>query len=356
MTTVSIRVPLRASTVFSVRAVVPLVLLSFLSLCPQVQALETDQFTLPPRPLVDSGPVLSRRIFYLLRYIVRQANNEFGTIPDSERLNERFPANRLFQTLGKGLPESAVERWLRIEDFPRKPMRYNVPFWNSIYSRVFSPLPFSFVRLAPTINLFGILLGNDKTGHLFQQGHEYYLIKLNGEIVGKSNEQIREDAVAFGVRQERGTYGTALDGVFSNADLAANYAGMKFYESLTRPVTVGALTVGPMLLQRNGRWEMAAGLDADRLIEPFISEHMNEALNPSRYAFNRERIRKAVRDRCPEWHKRYPALTHEVFQAKLSDLRTWHGEDYGQWLPSEQAITLAGECFQVPARDGSSLD
>ena len=106
MTTVSIRVPLRASTVLSVRAIVPLVLIGFLSLCPRVQALETDQFTLPPRPLVDSGPVLSRRIFYLLQYIVRQGNNEFGRIPDSERLNENFPANRLFQTLGKGLPES----------------------------------------------------------------------------------------------------------------------------------------------------------------------------------------------------------------------------------------------------------
>ncbi len=328
----------------SLRVIAPAVLIGVLAFCPPVLALETDQFTLPPRPLVDSGPVLSRRIYYLLQYIVRQGNNEFGKIPDFERLDESFPANRLFQTLGKGVPESSVERWLRSEDLPGKPRRFKVPIWDSIFANVFSPLPFSFAHLAPTINLFGFLLGNDKTGHLLQHGHEYYLIKLDDERAGKSNEQIREDAVAFGIRQERGAYGTGLDGVFSNADLAANYAGMKFYESLTRPVAVGTLTVGPMLSQRNGRWEIASGLDPDRLIEVFISEHMNEALNPSRYAFDRERIRNAVRSRCPEWRKRYPELTHEVLLEKLAELRTWHGEDYGQWLPPEDAITLAGEC------------
>jgi hypothetical protein len=329
----------------SLRVVTSAVMVSILAFCPQVQALETDQFTLSPRPLVDSGPVLSRRIYYLLLYIVRKGNNEFGNIPDSERLDERFPANRLFQALGKGLPESSVERWLRSGDFPGKPMRYKLPIWDSIFKGVFSPLPFSFIHLAPTINLFGVLAGNDKVGHLLQHGHEYYLLKLNDELAEKSTEQIREDVVSIGVRQERGAYGTGLDGVFSNADLAANYAGMKFYESLTRNVKVGALTVGPLLSRREGRWEIASDLNPDRLIDPFISEHMNEALNPSRYAFNRDRIRKAVRRRCPEWHERYPELTREILVEKLAELRTWHGEDYGQWLPPEEAITLAGECF-----------
>lgn len=329
----------------SLRVIASAVLMSVLAFCPRVQALETDQFTLPPRPLVDSGPVLSRRIYYLLLYIVRQGNNEFGKFPDSERLDERFPADRLFQTLGKGVPESSVERWLRIGDFPGKPMRYSVPIWDSIFRGVFSPLPLSLVHLAPTIDLFGVLLGNDKAGHLLQHGHKYYAIKVDDERAGKSDKLIREDTVAFGINQERGAYGTGLDGVFSNADLAANYAGMKFYESLTRPVAVGALTVGPMLSRHDGRWEIASGLNPDRLIEPFISEHMNEALNPSRYAFNRDRIRKAVGSRCAEWHKRYPELTREVLLEKLAELSTWHGEDYGQWLPPEEAITLAGECF-----------
>jgi len=320
------------------------VLIGILAFCRPVQALETDQFTLPPRPLVDSGPLLSRRIYYLLQYIVRQGNNEFGRIADSERLDESFPADRLFQVLGKGLPESSVERWLRTGDFPGKPRRYTVPVWNSIFSGVVSPLPFSFVHLAPTINLYGVLMGNDKTGHLIQHGHEYYRIKLAGERTGKSDEQIRSEAVSYGLNQERGVYGTALDGVFSNADLAANYAGMKFYESLTRIVMIGAYSVGPMLSLHDSRWQIASNLNPDRLLEPFISEHMNEALNPSRYAFNRERIRKAVRNRCPQWRKQFPELTREVLNEKLAELRTWHGEDYGHWLPAEEAITLSGEC------------
>ena len=120
---------------------------------------------------------------------------------------------------------------------------------------------------------------------------------------------------------------------------------MKFYESLTRPVAVGAITVGPMLSQRNGRWEIAAGLEADRLIEPFISEHMNEALNPSRYAFNREED--------PQGRAR--SMSGMAQATPRTDAQDSPGKDFGtpnlawrrlgQWLPSEETITLAGECF-----------
>lgn len=320
-------------------------LLCLVVFCPRLHALESDQFTLPKQPLVDSGPLLSRRVFYLLQYIVRQGNNEFRKISDSERLDERFPAKRVFQVLGRGIPETSVERWLRTETFPQRPMRYNIPFWDSIFMGVFSPLPLAFVQLAPTINQFGILMGTDKAGHFFQQGHSYYIIQMNGEQAGQFRDQTRAEAVAIGVKQERGRFGTALDGVFSNADLAANYAGMKFYESLTRAVGVGTRTVGPMLIQRDGHWQLSAALDPDRLLDPFISEHLNEALNPSHYAFNRERVRRAVIKRCPEWQRQYPQLTRDVLASKAQELRTWHGENYGYWLPPENEITLADACF-----------
>jgi hypothetical protein len=320
-------------------------LLCLVVFCPRLHALESDQFTLPKQPLVDSGPLLSRRVFYLLQYIVRQGNNEFRKLSDSERLDERFPAKQVFQVLGRGIPESSVERWLRIESFPQRPMRYNIPFWDSIFMGVFSPLPLAFVQLAPTINQFGILMGTDKAGHFFQQGHGYYILQMDGERAGKLPDQTRAEAVAIGVEQERGRFGTELDGVFSNADLAANYAGMKFYESLTRAVGVGARTVGPMLVLQNGRWELSPDADPDRLLEPFITEHLNEALNPSQYAFNRERVRGAIVKRCPDWRRQYPRLTREILAAKTQELRNWYGENYGHWLPPENAITLADSCF-----------
>jgi hypothetical protein len=209
---------------------------------------------------------------------------------------------------------------------------------------VFSPLPLSLVQLSPTMNFYGVLAGADKMGHFFQQGHEYYVMERDGERDGIPAQQVRAEIIAKGAKQESGGFGTAIDGVYSNADLAANMAGMQFYESLTRSVTVGNRTVGPMLLRRDGQWELAADLDPDRLLEPFISEHLNEALNPSRYAFNRRLIRKAVSERCPEWRKQYPGITREVSAARIKELSTWYGEDYGHWLPEEEAITLASEC------------
>ena len=85
-------------------------------------------------------------------------------------------------------------------------MRYNVPVWNSIFAGVLSPLPFSFAPLAPTINLFGILLGNDKTGHLFQQGHEYYIIKRTASLPeSRTSKSARTPSPSASGRNVEGT-------------------------------------------------------------------------------------------------------------------------------------------------------
>src|SRR5204863_9734778 len=89
----------------------------------------------------------------------------------------------------------------------------------------------------------------------------------------------------------------ALVGVYSNADLAANYAGLKFYLNLTRPVTIGRKTLPPVLVRDpRGQWALNPYRDGrpEDLLRPFISDHLNEALNPSRYS---EQMRSTVQSR-----------------------------------------------------------
>ncbi|MFC6672641.1 hypothetical protein [Marinobacterium aestuariivivens] len=64
-------------------------------------------------------------------------------------------------------------------------------------------------------------MGLDKLGHFFAQGWQYFeLTALGGGTL--------EQALALGREQEQGRYGYLTTGIFSYADLAANFNGWRF--------------------------------------------------------------------------------------------------------------------------------
>ena len=151
-------------------------------------------------------------------------------------------------------------------------------------------------------------------------------------------------AVARGVRQEHTYYGTLVSGVYSNGDLAANYAGMKFYLNLRQPVRIGERVWAPLLEPAPDGWRLRAGVDRDHLLQPFLSDHLDESMNPSRYRFGRGGIRSRVRDRCDRWMRFYADRLGLVARSRQSFATTWFGEDYGHWLPPADEVSIASEC------------
>lgn len=103
-----------------------------------------------------------------------------------------------------------------------------------------------------TAKVKGVCIGADKLGHFFQQGFDYAV-----QLVGGAKASEAESTGRFG---EIGVFGLSATGVFSNADLAANLAGLKFYNDLaTKPAT------------------FAFG------IASYIANDWNEQFNPSFY-------------------------------------------------------------------------
>lgn len=86
-----------------------------------------------------------------------------------------------------------------------------------------------FGGLAPVMQVNDIRFGTDKIGHFFQLGYDHYYERT----VGKGALS-RDDAIRDGSKSEEGSFGLDITGVYSNADIAANKAGMKFYEDLAR--------------------------------------------------------------------------------------------------------------------------
>lgn len=80
------------------------------------------------------------------------------------------------------------------------------------------------VGIGKSMRVAGHVIGTDKLGHFFMQGLEYYDLAMDGKPL---DQILKED------HKEDGVWGLDTSGVFSYADMAANYQGYRFWNSLT---------------------------------------------------------------------------------------------------------------------------
>jgi hypothetical protein len=191
--------------------------------------------------------------------------------------------------------------------------------------------------------MYGYHFGTDKLGHFFMMGHTYYTMYQYFLAHGKSTQQAHHILELYGKMLEFTYLGVLVNGVYSNGDLAANYSGWKFYSNFIASVKIGNSMQPPILVLKDNKWEFSKHITPDNLLQPYISDNLNEAYNPCRYTFMRSQIRRQIKKRCDDWIKR-KGITRQIVLAKLEETSRWHGEEYGYWLPKDSAVTL-DVCF-----------
>lgn len=357
----------------------PLTLFCVALLCtappPAARALETDQFTVPAGgPLPDIGPEVDAKVLAAVLAVADEASGKARRHTAeaektrwtfwkrhhrgraAEYLSEEHLARRVYHALaGAKVPECKIERWVRQHEFAcgsgaGGPVLFYTRCRESVFGDSPRSKPLLLSELSPTVNVYGVHTGLDKLGHVFQQGYQYYKEYRREERRGGDVARATARAVRLGVSQERGFYGEALVGVYSNADLAANYAGLKFYLNLTRPVEIDGRTLPPLLRRGPAGWALnAEAASAGRsatvgALRPFVSEHFSEALNSSRYSRQmRNTIRANLRRRAGQIVAFYQTTPPQE-RTRAARLATWHGEDYGHGGP-DHLITIADHCF-----------
>lgn len=116
-----------------------------------------------------------------------------------------------------------IERWTYKNDQIKK---LELPLDKTIYGSVgytdWSLIPIS--GIAPSIKVNGVIMGTDKLGHFFADGH------VNFEVYLKTRNVYA--ATQAGIKHEEGLFGLPATGVKSYGDLAANYAGLRFWMSI----------------------------------------------------------------------------------------------------------------------------
>jgi len=336
---------------------------------PPVQAHESDQYTLPAgRDFADLGPLLSRNVLAAIRDAVARTNAEIdNALAAGDPLGQvqalqsadhvtgqvmaylfaTYPTNEL---LDLGLLGSAARA-----SYPGLVTMYRPV--ESIYDDPLLMLDLSkpvraFFR-AGTVSAGGLLIGTDKIIHFIYVGSLYHQRYLSAVARGLGEAEATQRAVkataANPLTSESGVLGLYSTGIRSNGDLAANFAGLKFYRNLTEPVRIGAGSLPPML-QRDGEHWRVVVQDEDTVFTRFVSPHWNEVLNPNHYLrYVGGRVRSVIGSRCDDvadWYRDGDGqpLGTAWFAARQRELATFHGEPYGHKLPAEHPVSVADIC------------
>lgn len=354
-----------------ISAVIFTLLSLVLAILPQpASAFETDQYNLPPVPLADIGDEVSEYVEQRLLVAIAKVNGQIAAdlkcleaptrackSKGSLEKNLKYlrtgdaVAEAVFHELGDGnLVTTRFGNWMRAHKFRGQPDRYKTTHAESI----FLLNPGNYHTISETVRLFASEFGIDKLEHFFQQGYKYYQLEKEARVNGKSAPDAARAAIKWGQRTERTYYGLAASGVYSNADLYANYAGMRFYQGLVTPLEIDGRKRSATLSLDSGVWSYDVSSLREHLIKPFMTDHMNEAWNPSAFRFTLVRsVRRAIKKfACPDWRTAFPDLTAKAIEARTAGLQLWNREDYG-FTNRSRIVRLSEVCYEENRIDPS---
>jgi len=222
-------------------------------------AYETDQFTNRLEPISDSTELLDGRVNLSIETAVAEWKGP---------RNEQKFVNVIYHDIGGPHWVDKIERWAmnsdeveHLQPSRRESIYQGHPFWATRVAAIFG--------VGPTIKVNGQLIGSDKLGHFLSQGRKFYRRYM------KSLDETQ--AANHSAYTERALFGQMTTGVYSNADLVANYEGFLFYLSLFEDdIVPGKKAIlhwqeDHWVIQRSFTW-------ADH-----VNEYWDEALNINHY-------------------------------------------------------------------------
>jgi hypothetical protein len=351
------------------------VLLAWLLPALWASADETDNFYLPLAPeFADLGDYLENVHTWAIEQGVREVNNRIeralnlkAPVARARRLDECHSPDTLADAVadqfGNPLTErQRVERALRRpwarETFPNKTVMHHDSSMNFRGHKAFDPRALLMLFQSQTISAYGVYFGTDKLLHFHQVGHRYYRRYRSLIRQGLTPDEARQEVLKYfgegSFLAEDGAFGTVTTGVYSNGDMAANYVGLKFFLNLTESVVLRGREHEPLVLRCGVFWRVNDQVrHHSGWFRDFISDHWNEALNPSLYDSSmRKGIRRILESRARPivefytlkcGHPNDPAHFEELVRT----LSTYAGEPYGHSGQFEKLIHIGNAC--IPA-------
>lgn len=239
-------------------------LLGFILCSSPAVALEVDPYLAWMHEIEDSTEVINQFINRTARETVAEVNGKPGKYDTCDAVTVRiFRRNHTSIASSKRLLRH-IHSNPEIDKFGRSHFK---EVGDSMY-RYVPQLYFS--SLSDTINVNGIYIGDDKIAHLFGFGRRYYKRYLTALNKGMDTETALLAAIRYGVRNENGLMGKLIDGIFSHADLEANFQGMQMARSFCEGDN-------PNLVGEPGAWTWDHDTDFSEFVIPTIDEGFNNS-------------------------------------------------------------------------------
>ena len=218
-------------------------------------AYETDQFSNRLEPIADATELLDERVNLSIETAVAEWKGP--------RNDWKF-VTAIYHDIGGHHWVDKIERWVmdsdqveRLQPSRRESIYQGHPFWATRVAGIFG--------VGPTIKINGQLIGSDKLGHFLSQGRKFY------RRYEKSHSEA--EAARHSAYTERAIFGQMTTGVYSNADLVANYEGFLFYLSLFQDDVIAGKKA--ILAWKDEHWVIQRSFSwADH-----VNEYWDEALN-----------------------------------------------------------------------------
>jgi hypothetical protein len=287
-------------------------------------AAEIDSVTTRKVKLDDSRAAINQIFNQRIREGIDKANQariSFTVIGDLELSQEGDYCDEevLYRELRKAIFGSNTAAWGLKGYHLDKQLRsllamrsYSLPLNDSIYRDIdyIEGISLNLKELSDVVNVNDVHIGIDKLGHFFAEGWRYF------EMVAFDEKSIH-DALAWGKERESGLFGYSTTGIFSYADLVANFNGMRFWIKVLRKLDDPLKGVFANLLERPyvtcdiqiidslnageiiWAWEYNTAFD----IADYVDGGWDEANNCNSYAdpLIEEKVDKRIQDIDPDF-------------------------------------------------------
>jgi hypothetical protein len=245
--------------------------LAYLLICTPLKALalETDNYLAWRVELKDS----SKKINHFLK---NQINQSLIRINNKSHPQRCLDVTREIASNFRALlvHDNPVEKWLlrnlnKEEFYPHHLFFVEESIFRNPY-RIYIPE----FGLAPNVQINGINLGMDKLTHWSSTGRRYFNIYIAAKNAGKTELEATVMAIDYGIMDELSLHGYWASGVFSFADLEANYQGLLFYKKFCFDRKNTYLKLTP-----EKKWIL---VDSPK-IEEYVNPYWDETFNTSHF-------------------------------------------------------------------------
>ena len=270
-------------------------------------ALETDQYYAWTRPLPDVSEAVNTEINTGIKGVLDRVNarRQRASCGEIERaVHDRF----------KFIIVSKLE--LRgLQTLPRAPadgdeeIRY-LTEW--LYGGTFQIDQIHWMPPSPTIEVAEVRMGTDKLSHFLSGGGWAARAYRRAARDGTSEDEAVGLAMRSSITAERTVLGQSTSGIFSTADLEANFQGLMFYRGLCEGVE-------PRVVATPGGWRLERRVD----IREYVTPEWDESWQPNVYSKSRwKKVRPVMRRHCgelghPEVQKRRAAYSERDRETRI---------------------------------------